>query len=239
MYGWRSQVGIVVPAENTVIEPELSHLAPEGVSFHFTRLMPARAATPGAVPENVAEAVLAFQQSGVDAILYASMASSLVAADAWERQVKAQTGVPVATASTALKEALRTLGVRSVALVSHYTPELFQRVDRWFQANGFRVVAAESANVADQRQVNRIPTEEVYRLARKADTPEADAVCLLATDLRTFPILEQMETDLGKPVIASNQTLLWKALGMAGIRAGIRGYGSLLSGQPAPGATRR
>ena len=37
MYGWRGQIGFIVPVNNTVFEPELYHLVPDGISFHFTK----------------------------------------------------------------------------------------------------------------------------------------------------------------------------------------------------------
>ena len=38
MYGWRAQIGFIVPSNNTVIEPELYNAVPEGVSYHFTKV---------------------------------------------------------------------------------------------------------------------------------------------------------------------------------------------------------
>ena len=35
--GWRSKIGVIVPASNTVNEAEFHKAAPDGVSFHFTR----------------------------------------------------------------------------------------------------------------------------------------------------------------------------------------------------------
>ena len=104
-------------------------------------------------------------------------------------------------------------------------------VKKSFKEDGFDVVSIESAEESDQKNVNRISTEEIYRLARKSDTKDTDAVCLLATDLRSFPILEALEDDLGKPVISTNQAILWKALNFAGIPAEVPGYGLLLSGE--------
>jgi len=116
-------------------------------------------------------------------------------------------------------------------MVCHYPEDRLDLVIQSFKDDGFNVVAIETASVADQKEVNRIPTETVYRLARKVDTKEADALCLLATDLRTFPVLQQLEDDLGKPVIGTNQALLWRTLQMANVDVTIPGYGSLLSGQ--------
>ncbi|MBI4484084.1 MAG: aspartate/glutamate racemase family protein [Acidobacteria bacterium] len=231
MYGWRSRIGFIVPSNNTVIEPELYHVVPEGISFHFTKIVFGTPASDGRNKDVGGEAAGVLQRAGVDVIVYACMATSLVDAAQWERDTAERTGIPAATASSALKEALRALGVQSVALVCHYTKDRFGLLRESFKADGFRVASIESANVADPKQVNLIPTEEVYRLARKADTKEANAVCLLATDLRTFPILQQLEDDLGKPVVSSNQAILWKALQLAGVKTQIQGYGSLLSGE--------
>ena len=229
MYGWRSQIGFIVPSNNTVIEPELYHIVPEGVSFHFTKIVFNRPRD-GKNQDVDGETADILHRAGVDVIVYACMVTSLVEAGQWEQETTERTGIPAVTAANAVKEALQAVGARSVALVCHYTEDRFEMLRESFRADGFNVVSIESASVSDQRNVNRIPTEEVYRLARKANTPEADAVCLLATDLRSFPILQPLEEDLGKPVVSTNQAILWKALPLAGIQPEIKGYGSLLSG---------
>ncbi len=38
MHGWRARIGIIVSPPNTVCEPELDRMAPEGVSIHTARL---------------------------------------------------------------------------------------------------------------------------------------------------------------------------------------------------------
>ena len=37
-YGHRAKIGLIVPANNNVIEPEFWKMAPEGVAFYATRL---------------------------------------------------------------------------------------------------------------------------------------------------------------------------------------------------------
>ena len=230
IYGWRSRIGFIVPSNNIVIEPELYHVVPEGLSFHFTKIVFASPADDGRNKDVGGEAAAILQRSGVDVIVYACMATSLVDASQWERETTQRTGIPVVTASSALKEALCAVGAQSVALVCHYTKDRFELLKRSFQADGVNLTAIESADVADPKQVNLIPTHEVYRLAREADSQDAEAICLLATDLRTFPILQQLEEELGKPVISTNQAILWKALRLADVKTPIKGYGSLLSG---------
>ena len=55
----------------------------------------------------------------------------------------------------------------------------------------------------------------------------ADAVFLSCTNLRTLDIIEDLETDLGKPVLSSNQVLAWHMAKLAGISDGCSGPGRL------------
>jgi maleate cis-trans isomerase len=56
-----------------------------------------------------------------------------------------------------------------------------------------------------------------------------DAVCLLATDMQTFPIIEPLEREIGLPVVTSNQALLWASLRALGLGEAIGGLGKLLT----------
>ena len=235
MYGWRSQIGFIVPVNNTVFEPEMYYLVPEGVSFHFTKIV-VSGPTDGK-DRGAAEGADILHRSGVDVIVYAGMAASFVGASQWEQETTERTGLPAVTAANATKEALQAVGAQSIALVCHYTEDRLRQLRGSFEVDGFKVVSVGTASItegaadlAKLQEISRIPAEEIYRIARKADSPEVDAICILPTNLRTFPILQQLEYDLGKPVVSTNQAILWKALQLAGIKPEIEGYGRLLSG---------
>ena len=237
MYGWRSQIGFIVPTNNTVIEPELYSVAPDGVSFHFTKVIFRDAARDGRNKDVGGEAAEILSRGHVDVIAYACMATSLVDAPKWEEETRERFGIPAVAAASSLKEALQAVGAKNVALVCHYPPERLPLVKESFKNDGFNVVSAETADVTDQREVNRIPTEKVYELARKANTPEADAICLLATDLRTFPILQQLEDDLGKPV-SSPCPVHRSTFSSATSQTSVSPEGEISSNPPSPCTTR-
>lgn len=71
-----------------------------------------------------------------------------------------------------------------------------------------------------------------YRESRKVDTPEADAVFLSGTNWRTIDVIEDLETDLKKPVFTANQVTPiasgWATLCKLGI-APKPGFGSVFS----------
>jgi maleate isomerase len=45
--------------------------------------------------------------------------------------------------------------------------------------------------------------------------------------MRAIEVIEEIEQATGKPVVTSNQGMMWKCLRMAGIEDRINGYGRL------------
>ena len=79
----------------------------------------------------------------------------------------------------------------------------------------------------DDHEIAAISLEDVYQQTRNTDLPDADAVFISCTNLRTLPIIEDLETDLKKPVISAIQASLWYALKVLGIHEYVPGTGSL------------
>ena len=75
----------------------------------------------------------------------------------------------------------------------------------------------------------RVAPDFIARFARSIDRPDADAVFISCGAMRSLEVIEQIEQSLGKPVICSNQAMIWECLRLAGIDDKIPGYGSLLS----------
>ncbi len=42
MIGWRAKLGVIVPSNNAVLEPDLYRMAPAGISVHFARIWSGR-----------------------------------------------------------------------------------------------------------------------------------------------------------------------------------------------------
>jgi maleate isomerase len=67
------------------------------------------------------------------------------------------------------------------------------------------------------RDITLVPLDRIYRLARQVDTPDSDGVYIACTGFRSLEIIEDLERDLGKPVISANQATMWDALRLAGV----------------------
>lgn len=55
-----------------------------------------------------------------------------------------------------------------------------------------------------------------------------EAIFISCTNLATLDVIAQIERDLGKPVVTSNQACFWACLRLLGLRDSISGHGRLL-----------
>ena len=230
MLGWRARIGLLVPATNTVAENEFWAMIPEGVTIGTARVVSVQAedehkrlAGYRAQVMKAAEEVKHIEPS---IIAWTCTSGSFIEGEGYDRQlVEEATAVacaPAVTTSTAVMDAIRHLGIRKLAMDTPYRDSVTQIEKEFFERSmpGLSIVNTRNLNVLGPGRRGYILPETVYELGRSVDTPEADAVFLSCTDVRTREVLEHLERDLGKPVISSNQSTLWSILRRLGIETG-------------------
>ncbi len=236
MYGWRARIGLLIPSNNAVIEPEFARMAPEGVAVYGARVL-CGVEPPERLEQKLREAetqAARLADTQVNVLAYACLATSFFRPEGWSeafcRKIEDGTGVPCLTAESALVEALQAVGAKRLAVATPQPSSRNSHVERLFSRAGFEVRAIRSLEIVDLAEVNRPGPETAYRLGRDADraAPNADAVCILATDFRTIEAIEPLERDLGKPVVTNNQAVFWACLRRAGLRSALPGLGRLL-----------
>ena len=67
----------------------------------------------------------------------------------------------------------------------------------------------------------------IPRIIAAGEITNADAIFVAATNFRAIDVIESIESDVGVPVITSNQVVMWKALRKLGIAEHPSGYGQL------------
>lgn len=217
-------------------------MAPAGVSFHFARLdVGDDARAPGAAAGMDERARAHITGLDVPARSLASLSPAVVVLahtgssyvngfanePALIERLAALVKTSAVTAASAIRAALHHLGVKRLALGTPYPASMSAHGQAYWRAAGFEIVGYQRlegvSNIYDESE------ERAYTLARQADASSADAILLSGTGLPTVGVLERLESDLGKPVISSNQAMLWQALRVAGVRDAVGGFGRLLS----------
>ncbi len=234
MYGWRARIGLLIPSNNAVVEPEFARMAPEGVAVYGARVL-CGVEPPERLDQKLREAetqAARLADTKVNVLAYACLATSFFRPEGWSeafcRKIEDATRIPCVTAESALVDALQTVGAKRLAVATPQPSSRNAHVERMFASARFEVRGIRGLEIRDLTEVNRPGPEVAYRLAREADRPEADAVCILATDFRTIEAIEPLERDLGKPVVTNNQALLWACLRRSGLRVPVMGFGRLL-----------
>jgi len=240
MTGWRARLGFLIPPGNPTVEPEMSAMAPPGVSVHFSRMV-AQGETgslSGQEERNrsqiahIGETAALLALAKPDVIMLAHTATSYTLGRQAEgelvRRLCRQCGVPVETAFAGVVAALKFLGVERVALGTPYAEEITLKGKALLEEHGFAVV--NHGRLENVRNIYDETPARAYRLGRRIDTPEAEAVFLSGLGMPTISILDALERDLGKPALSAASATMWQALRLAGIGASIAGYGRLLAG---------
>jgi len=140
--------------------------------------------------------------------------------------------VPAVATAPAVVDALRRLGVSSVAVATPYVEFVNEAERKYLEVRGFTVTAIKGLLLGkteeDRRAIGKQPAEVAFRLAREVDSPEAQGIFISCTNFATLPIIALLEREAGKPVVSSVQATAWALLRALGIRDRIPGYGTLL-----------
>ena len=237
MFGDKGRIGLIVPANNGVLEPELWSVLPDGVALYATRILARGELTPAAVhamEEHVDRAVDELAATGVDVIVYADMVTSFIMEPGWNEArtaaIAAHVGCPCISAWTALRDALAHLGVGRFALGTPYPAAIHALAPPFFAARGFGIAGHATLDIRQMTDVPRVDAGRLRGLVSGLDVAEAEAVVLLATDLPTFASLQDLAAMTGRPVLSSNQTILWSALRTIGNDVPVEALGPLFQG---------
>jgi len=236
MYGWRARIGLIVPSSNTTMEPEFWRMAPKGVSIHASRVGLSEV-TPEALRLMASEATRAAEElatAEVSIVVYGCTSGSLLEGVRWEerlrREIREKAGVEAITTAQAVVEALRTLGVKRLAVATPYIEEVNSRERMFLESSGFTVVRIRGLGIVRNTEIGRQAPWVSYRLAKdvaKEAGPTVDGVFISCTNFRTIEVIELLERELEVPVISSNTASMWLALRTIGIRDKLN-YGRLL-----------
>lgn len=241
MYGERARIGLIVPASNTVCEPETVRLSPPGVVSYASRILfePTLVGL-RAMKDHVERAALELAAENIsDIIIFCCTVGSMLGGPEVDREIAARieerTGTQAMTTTTAVRAALDALGLRRIAVATPYTRDIDEMERALLTAMGYEVTAIrgvhEDVRPADFRNdmIGRLDPEVAYGTALEVNGDGNEGIFISCTNFRAIDVIERLEQDTGKPVITSNQAAMWHAMRSLGIPDAVPGGGRLFS----------
>ena len=164
----------------------------------------------------LAAKVAEVKQQGAQAVVWACTSASFVFG--WDgarqqvRELADTAGIPASSTSFAFAHAVQALRADRVAIAATYPEDVAELFRGFLKAAGAEVVAMRGSGIITAAEVGTWGREEVLELARAGDHPDAQAVLLPDTALHTAAWIEELEAELGKPVLTANQVTVWEGL---------------------------
>jgi maleate isomerase len=124
-------------------------------------------------------------------------------------------------------QALRTLQAKRIVVTTPYLDDVNNLEARYLQDQGFEILEFQGMNIRKDPDMRRVVPKFIQDYARNLDRPDAEAIFISCGGLRSLEIVDALEQEVGKPVVVSNQAMLWNTLRLAGIEDKIEGYGRL------------
>ena len=225
----RAIIGVMTPAMNTVVQPELELLRPEGVTNQMQRfrLGGDRISTDLA---DEADKLMDCNPVALAVGLTTDAGPGGVAKiDSVCRDLASKIGIPVCNASIATQQALRAIGAQRIAVMTPFNAEIDEVVKANIEAGGFEVIAIKGTEAPSLPAICETPLHQIRELAHQLAETDCDAIAQIGTALPMVALLDELEEHTGKTIVACNLAVYWQTLRAAGITDAITGYGKLLA----------
>jgi maleate cis-trans isomerase len=213
------KLGLMVPANNTTMEPEMLGWLPDGSRCRTLRIpRGAGLLGPAEIPAYVARALeLAknYDPEQTDIVAYGCTAAGFIGGPARDaaiqQELAAITGKPVVTTANAMVEVLRHIGARRVAVVTPYLDSVNDRLRAYLEQSGIAVTRLASFKAETTDKLAAITPEQIIALARETMTADSDALFIACSQLPTLEILDGLAREFGKPAWSSIKATAWHA----------------------------
>lgn len=193
-------------------------------------------------PHRLAEGARLLAGNEPDAVVWACTSGSFVygidgARDQAEGLAAAAGGIPASSTSFAFVNAAAALGLRRVAVAASYPADIAARFAEFLAPSGIEIVSMSNHDIATAAEVGRLSPAAVTELIAGQDHPEAEALLIPDTAMRTLALVNTLEDRLAKPVLTANQVTIWEGLRLAGALVATDTLGALFRVPPPTAAT--
>jgi maleate cis-trans isomerase len=208
---------IVVPENNTTMEPEISALCPALAPIAVARVKrPARTLQLEDLPayaEATLDAIAPFAAKPLDLVIYGCTAAGFLGgpgsnARMVERLAERTRATVISTAG-AMIEALRSAGVSETAVVTPYLQPVNDGLRDYLEQSGIEVETLNSFFCKTTAELGAITGDQVLELARRTVTARSKSLFVACSQLPTLDAVAQLRAEFGIPIWSSIQATAW------------------------------
>ena len=145
-----------------------------------------------------------------------------------EKILSVKPGSYVTTPVTSAIKAFNQLKINKIALFTPYPEAVNKTILDYFNKKNIKVSSFTSLNLNLDSEFANVDPNYILEISSKLEMKNADALFISCTALPVLGILSKLESKILKPVLSSNQTLIWDTLRSIGYKSPIKGYGKLL-----------
>ena len=167
----------------------------------------------------------------IDCVVYGCTSGTIAAGyDSIEKKVKAaKPKAKLTTPSSAAIKALKKFNVKKLAIFTPYSKKLNNEVLDYFLSEKFDIVSNAYLDIAADYDIGKVDEDFLFKTLSNMDLADADALFISCTALPVLNIIDKLEKKLNKPVLSSNQALIWDSLESIGKNNSVTGFGKLFN----------
>lgn len=223
-YAPRGLIGVLTPQANTTVEPEFWIMLPPGLAAINARMFSPHADLEARLVDyldHLDETITRFANAPLDALALATTGTSYMIGAAREDALVAtltkRRGAPFVTTGQAVVQALRTLGARTIGLVSPYPPSLTEKSKTYWAEQGFTIGGLVQIGTRGDtfHPIYTITTADAEAGVLELKDKKLDAILLLGTGMPTLAAIARRPR-VGDAVVLSCMLCLgWAAINAA------------------------
>jgi len=217
-----ASIGLIIPSSNRLTEPQFNAYAPPGVGIHVTRLrMTGKFRKPlSELKRPLVEAAEALSDVKPGMIVFHCTANSMESGLAHEKAVieiiEQASGCPTITTAQAITQAFDRFGIKKLVLISPYVRATNQLEVNYLTETGYTVLHELGLGL-ETHAYSAVTPQEWKNIVKENTRADADGYFLSCTNTRMIEAVEDLENELDKPVVNSNQATLWACLKKLGV----------------------
>jgi maleate isomerase len=165
----------------------------------------------------------------LDCVAYGCTSGSIAAGydSIFEKVNKAKPNTKVSTPITAAIKGMKKLGIKNLSIFTPYTSEINDSVAKFFNKENYNINDMNYFDIASDLDIGKVDSNHLFSVLKKIDLSKSDALFVSCTALPVLSLINDLEKELNKPVISSNQALIWDCLELINSNYSIEGFGRL------------